>query len=448
MKRFYPVILALVLCCAAVLSAQAAQLSETTPQRESVEPASSEMESPSDGPTDPTDDPTDPMDPTDDPTDPTEDPTDPTEDPTDPADDPVPPEAFLMGDVDRNGEVTTNDARCILRAAVGLEAFSAEAAAYADADGNGEIRIVDARLVLRAALSLITPERHAFAVSELAAPTCTEDGRLQFACALCGLSGEMTLPPLPHAFIDTVDTPATCAALGKAIRTCENCDYRAVITLPKTAHTWERPEKNQAKRCTQCGMLADGWSERKGRACYYDADGELVKNKIVDGAYLDDTGCRCDDAVIKAAVEFATKHGGSGSAEQKLANCFNYIIKTYGYKTIHGLPTAASLPDTALAMFRGTSGNCYSFASLLAYVGKVLGYPARIDSGKVLSSGVMAPHGWTELQMDGVWYLFDAVRQKYYHIDGFKRTHENFAAVHTHGQYFTLITENGEAYWK
>ncbi len=68
----------------------------------------------------------------------------------------VPEPTVLYGDVDLNKTVEAADARLVLRAAVGLEAFTPEQKKCGDADFNGEITAADARLVLRAAVGLET----------------------------------------------------------------------------------------------------------------------------------------------------------------------------------------------------------------------------------------------------------------------------------------------------
>ena len=66
------------------------------------------------------------------------------------------PAAFILGDVDENGEVKAADARLALRASVGLENLTASQMKAADADKNGEIKAADARLILRASVGLET----------------------------------------------------------------------------------------------------------------------------------------------------------------------------------------------------------------------------------------------------------------------------------------------------
>lgn len=65
----------------------------------------------------------------------------------------------LKGDADGNGELSTNDALLVLRAAAGIEdSLSAEAKTLCDIDGDGYISLFDARRILRAAAGLTNLE--------------------------------------------------------------------------------------------------------------------------------------------------------------------------------------------------------------------------------------------------------------------------------------------------
>ena len=56
-------------------------------------------------------------------------------------------------------------------------------------------------------------------------------------------------------------------------------------------------------------------------------------------------------------------------------------------------------------MFETGRGNCYCYAAAFYYLARQLGYDVTIISGRVGSDG--DPHGWVELEMDGVWRIFD-----------------------------------------
>lgn len=58
------------------------------------------------------------------------------------------------GDVNFDGEITSDDARFILRAAIALEELNSDTRMLADIDGNEAIEAIDARLCIRAAIGL------------------------------------------------------------------------------------------------------------------------------------------------------------------------------------------------------------------------------------------------------------------------------------------------------
>lgn len=60
----------------------------------------------------------------------------------------------VPGDVNGDGKVDINDARAVLRAAVGLEKLSPDAEKRADTDGDGKVTVNDARDILRTATGL------------------------------------------------------------------------------------------------------------------------------------------------------------------------------------------------------------------------------------------------------------------------------------------------------
>ena len=66
--------------------------------------------------------------------------------------------AYIRGDVDGNGSVTSADARLALRASVKLEKYGKDSVQFlaADVDGNGAIEASDARTILRASVKLET----------------------------------------------------------------------------------------------------------------------------------------------------------------------------------------------------------------------------------------------------------------------------------------------------
>ena len=62
--------------------------------------------------------------------------------------------SYTVGDVNKDGDITTADSREIMRYAVGLSQ-NIDVQIFGDADGNSKIDVSDARLVLRAAVGLV-----------------------------------------------------------------------------------------------------------------------------------------------------------------------------------------------------------------------------------------------------------------------------------------------------
>ena len=68
--------------------------------------------------------------------------------------------AYLLGDVDQDGDVDTSDARMALRQAIGLEHYAQGSPEFmaADVDQNGMVETKDARFILRHAIGLPDPQ--------------------------------------------------------------------------------------------------------------------------------------------------------------------------------------------------------------------------------------------------------------------------------------------------
>lgn len=394
-------------------------------------------------------------------------------------------ESRLLGDVDNSGGVEASDARTILRYVVSLDNLSPENIVFCDLDLSGGIDSGDARLALRTSVSLEESVRHDFSVTVNKVATCTAGGVQTCLCQYCGETKEMNvralghrngkptvkpatctkagsavyvctvckhketvkLPATGHDF-EQVLVPATCTENGSDTQTCKNCGKTSVTVLKAPGHQWINATATTPKRCERCGEIVAGWTAVDGKYYYFNEDGSRAVNQIVDNKYVDETGVRIDNSkAINLAVKFVKDHGGNGDAATKLHNCFEYLARYYPYTTLRiVIPNESTLPTVAYNMFTNKTGNCFSYAAAFAYIAKVLGYESRVQCGQIIAWGgnYYVAHGWTEVKVDGTWYICDA--QQSYHRDRYDRymkTRANFNIPLKSGSVYTLTAKDG-----
>lgn len=163
------------------------------------------------------------------------------------------------------------------------------------------------------------------------------------------------------------------------------------------------------------GRLSTGYVNINGNIYYY-KDGEPAKGIVgskADGyAYANADGVVVTSKEIQYAVDFVIKYGTGSTRPEKLKSCFNAMTK-YPYKRVYGVPTKGSdIPPLAIRMFEEQKGNCYCYAAAFSCIAKVLGYDTRVVTGQIKSiNGGLTAHGWTEIYIDGGWYIFDVDMQ-------------------------------------
>lgn len=92
--------------------------------------------------------------------------------------------AGVHGDLDRNGKITSEDARCILRLSIGAEETQKDDILYGDFDNDGRITSNDARLVLRKSVNLFVHKMHKFEKKEIILPNGKKE--IHNVCKICG----------------------------------------------------------------------------------------------------------------------------------------------------------------------------------------------------------------------------------------------------------------------
>lgn len=220
------------------------------------------------------------------------------------------------------------------------------------------------------------------------------------------------------------------------------------------------------------GILSSGWKTLAGRQYYFSpennqmqtgwkkisrkyyfftisesAKGALKKNCIAGTKksgyyYVDKDGVRTDSFEINAAVQYVRSHTKAGwPADKKLSACYESLRNDYTYRHFDGVPKGAELSDCAYSLFKNSLGNCYRYASGFACIAAVLGYPAKVSTGKVTSVyGGWAEHGWAQVLDKEKWKLCD-IGMKQFMTDRHPMRSYVPSAV------YRLTVKNGKAAW-
>lgn len=192
------------------------------------------------------------------------------------------------------------------------------------------------------------------------------------------------------------------------------------------------------------GMITSGWLQIGDGIYYFQADGTMAVSTVVDGFVLGSDGRLLAAALEERAGEeqgleemselqrrvcdiIAAVTTPDMSSEQKLRACYQYVMDSSRYKRDVETPSGDWTGRYAQEILSTGRGNCYRYASGFSYLAKGLGYETRVVTGTVRSTkGGQTPHGWTEVYINGGWYVFDAVMEDSRHVDMFGRTYEDY----------------------
>lgn len=150
-----------------------------------------------------------------------------------------------------------------------------------------------------------------------------------------------------------------------------------------------------------------------------------VTNKIVGSKakgyyYVDKTGRKVNTREIRQAVDFVIRNSKAGDSRAKRLKACYRALQTYPYFGMtNRAPKAKNLSSYARYMFSRHRGDCYYYASTMAYIARVLGYDSRVAVGGVTARGPAAPlslHGWCEVKYGKSWRMLDCSMQRA-HLD-------------------------------
>lgn len=179
-------------------------------------------------------------------------------------------------------------------------------------------------------------------------------------------------------------------------------------------------------------MLKSSFTQIGDGIYYFGADGVMVTNKTINGFKIGPDGkvimptvtaqtpqtvtaeqvaaSSTDRATLLATVQsiIGSVTNDSMSQEEKLLACYNYVMARVKYVRTYETPSGDWTPGYAMQVYQTGTGNCYRYAAAFAYLAKGLGYDVKVITGNVHAArGGVTPHGWTEVCIDGNWYVFD-----------------------------------------
>lgn len=149
-----------------------------------------------------------------------------------------------------------------------------------------------------------------------------------------------------------------------------------------------------------------------------------VTNKIVGSKakgyyYVDKTGRKVNTREIRQAVDFVMRYSKAGDSRAKRLKACYRALQAYPYFGMtNRAPKAKNLFSYARYMFSRHRGDCYYYASTMAYIARVLGYDSRVAVGGVTARGPAAPlslHGWCEVKYGKSWRMLDCSMQRAHH---------------------------------
>ena len=136
--------------------------------------------------------------------------------------------------------------------------------------------------------------------------------------------------------------------------------------------------------------------------------------------YVDKTGRKVNTREIRQAVDFVMRNSKAGDSRAKRLKACYRALQTYPYFGMtNRAPKAKNLSSYARYMFSHHRGDCYYYASTMAYIARVLGYDSRVAVGGVTARGPAAPlslHGWCEVKYGKSWRMLDCSMQRA-HLD-------------------------------
>ena len=182
-----------------------------------------------------------------------------------------------------------------------------------------------------------------------------------------------------------------------------------------------------------------------------------VTNKIVGSKakgyyYVDKTGRKVNTREIRQAVDFVMRNSKAGDSRAKRLKACYRALQAYPYFGMtNRAPKAKNLFSYARYMFSRHRGDCYYYASTMAYIARVLGYDSRVAVGGVTARGPAAPlslHGWCEVKYGKSWRMLDCSMQRAHHDRNFCLvTRKKYPFRLRCDKVYTMTVKNAKVKW-
>ena len=195
-----------------------------------------------------------------------------------------------------------------------------------------------------------------------------------------------------------------------------------------------------------------GWQKISKKWYYFDPSTHVMqKNKIVGSGksgyyYVDETGVRITDPVVKLAVKCVRKNAKKAKTPaKKLKACYSYFVNKCKYRHYANSESISDMPSFAKSMFKKRYGDCYRGAAAITYCAKVLGFETRMGMGGVYY--YEAAHGWNEVKTKKGWAITDISRGR---ASGKTLCMKIYAKYPYHlriDKYYRLSIKNGKVKW-
>ena len=181
------------------------------------------------------------------------------------------------------------------------------------------------------------------------------------------------------------------------------------------SETWISYDVEATRREPNSTYLIDG--------CLYATgpDGLPVTDAYAGALYFGPDGrYTCGDSEVDGFIRdiILEIYDPSLTREELLHAAYNHTRDGYTYlrRNYYQIGDTGWELENARVMLQTKRGNCYCYAAVFYYLSRNLGYDATAISGVVGSS--RSPHGWVEIDFDGVTNIFDTELEMSYREKG------------------------------